>query len=209
MKGLESGKDKVRKICEVLKKETLEPAQREAEEIILAANEKAHKIIADAKERAEAVLTEGKESLERQKNVFQSSLNQACKQVVESLKQEIESKMFDKELSAMITKQMQNPDVIAEIITAVVSCVDKEGLDTDMTAYIAESVPARSINMLLAQNIISRLREKEVVLSQIHGGVAVKLHNQNITIDISDQAVKDLVSQFIRKDFRDLIFASN
>jgi V/A-type H+-transporting ATPase subunit E len=201
MKGLESGKDKVRKICEVLKKETLQPAQREAEEIILAANETAQRIISDAKKSAEVILSEGNESLERQKNVFQSSLNQACKQVIESLKQEIESKMLDQELLALISKQMNDPSVIAEIINAVVSCISKEGLDTDMTAYVAESTSARNINTLLAQNMISKLREKEVVLSQIHGGVAVKLHNQNITIDITDKAVKDLVSQFISKRF--------
>ena len=37
MKGFETGKDKVKKICDVLKKETLEPAKEEAERIIAAA----------------------------------------------------------------------------------------------------------------------------------------------------------------------------
>jgi len=209
MKGLESGKDKVKKICEVLKKETLEPAQHEADQIIATANAQAQKIIADAQAKAEALLLEGKNTLERQKNVFQSSMNQACKQSIEFLKQEIENKLFNHELSSMITKQMQDPKVIAEIISAVVAAIEKEGLETDITAFVPSVIPARNVNTMLAQNVISKLREKEVVLSSLQGGVAVKLQDQNITIDISDQAVKDLVSQFIRKDFRDLIFAAN
>ncbi|MBM3207979.1 MAG: V-type ATP synthase subunit E, partial [Chlamydiae bacterium] len=204
MKGLESGKDKVKKICEVLKKETLEPAQHEADQIIATANAQAQKIIADAQAKAEALLLEGKNTLERQKNVFQSSMNQACKQSIEFLKQEIENKLFNHELSSMITKQMQDPKVIAEIISAVVAAIEKEGLETDITAFVPSVIPARNVNTMLAQNVISKLREKEVVLSSLQGGVAVKLQDQNITIDISDQAVKDLVSQFIRKDFRDL-----
>lgn len=209
MKGLESGKDKVKKICEVLKKETLEPAQHEAEQIIAAANAQAQKIIADAQAKAEALLLEGTNTLERQRNVFQSSMNQACKQSIESLKQEIENKLFNNELSSMITMQMQDPKVIVEIISAVVAAIEKEGLETDITAFVASVIPARIVNSMLAQNVISKLREKEVVLGSLQGGVAIKLQDQNITIDISDQAVKDLVSQFIRKDFRDLIFAAN
>ena len=45
MKGIDAGKDKVKKICDVLRKETLEPARKEAEEIIQQAEAKAAEIL--------------------------------------------------------------------------------------------------------------------------------------------------------------------
>ena len=209
MKGLESGKDKVKKICEVLKKETLEPAKKEAEEILHQAHATAENIISQATAKAKDIESAAKKEIERQRNVFQSSLHQACKQSIESLKQEIENNLFSKDLSGLITKQTQDPKVIAELLTAVVKAIEKEGINSDITAYVSSAVPAKAINSLLAQNILQRLKEKEVVLGSMQGGVAVKLHKENITLDITDIALKELVSQYIRKDFRDMLFVAN
>jgi len=209
MKGLESGKDKVKKICEVLKKETLEPAKREAEEILQQAHAEAERIIAEAQAQAKNVGADAKKEIERQRNVFQSSLNQACKQSLEFLKQEIENNLFNKELSSMLTKQTQDPKVLAELITAVVKAIEKEGIDSDLTAYVSSAVPAQVVNSLIAKEILSRLKEKGVVVGSMQGGVAIKLHKDNITLDITDSALKELVSQYIRKDFRDMLFAAN
>jgi V/A-type H+/Na+-transporting ATPase subunit E len=209
MKGLESGKDKVKKICEVLKKETLEPAKKEAEEILHQAHATAENIISQANAKAKDIESAAKKEIERQRNVFQSSLHQACKQSIESLKQEIENNLFSKDLSGLLTKQTQDPKVIAELVTAVVKAIEKEGINSDITAYVSSAVPAKAINSLLAQNILQRLKEKEVILGSMQGGVAVKLHKENITLDITDIALKELVSQYIRKDFRDMLFVAN
>ena len=56
MKGLETGKDKVKKICDVLKRETLEPAKHEADEIVASARKKADEILADAHKEAKKML---------------------------------------------------------------------------------------------------------------------------------------------------------
>jgi V/A-type H+-transporting ATPase subunit E len=47
-----------------------------------------------------------------------------------------------------------------------------------------------------------------VLVSSIGGGIEVKLLDQNMTIDLSDTAFKELVAGYIRKDFRDLVFKS-
>lgn len=206
MKGLESGKDKVKKICEVLKKETIEPALREAEDIVKKAQVDAEKIIQEATDRAAAILADAKKDIEKERNVFQSSLNQACKQSLELLRQDIEENLLNKELARFVDKQASDPKAIADIIAAVVKAIEKEGIEADMSAYVSSSIPASSINRLLASNIIERLKDKGVLLTNIQGGVCVKLHNQNIIIDISDAALRDLVSRYIRKDFREMLF---
>ena len=51
MKELETGKNKIQKICDVLRNETLDPAKQEAREIIENAHIQAAKIIEDAKKK--------------------------------------------------------------------------------------------------------------------------------------------------------------
>ncbi len=208
MKGTESGKDKVKKICDILRRETLEPAEIEAEQIIRSAKEQAEQIVAAAHKEVEKIHLEARQEIERQRNVFQSSLSQACKQAVEALKQSIEEKLFNQELTRLMTKHTQDPKVLAQLVTAVVKGIEKEGIEAALSVYIPAVVPARAVNMLLAHEILEKLKEKSVLVGPLTGGIEVKLLKENITIDISDAALKELVANYIRKDFRELVFGS-
>ncbi len=207
MKGTETGKDKVKKICDILRRETLEPAQREAEDVIQSANESAAKIVMDARREAELVLEDARQEIQRQKNVFQSSLHQACKQALESLKQTIEAQLLNKELGRLISAKTQDPKVLAHLIEAVIQALQERGIEADLSVYIPAKVPARAVNELLAAELLHKLREKSVLIGTIVGGIEVKLHHDNITIDISDATLRELVASYIRKDFREMIFS--
>ncbi len=206
MKGTEPGQDKVKKICDILRRETLEPAEIEAEQIVSSAREHAEQIIEAAHSEIERLHEEARQEIERQKNVFQSSLSQACKQAMEMLKQNIEEKLFNRELSRLMTQHTQNPKVLAELVTAVIKGIEKEGTEAALSVYIPAAVPARTVNMLLAHEILEKLKEKSVLVGPLTGGIEVKLHKENITVDISDAALKELVANYIRKDFRELVF---
>jgi V/A-type H+-transporting ATPase subunit E len=206
---METGKDKVKKICDVLRRETLEPANREAEEIIAKAEQQSIEIIEKARQSVEKMEIEARQEIERQRNIFQSSLTQACKQALDSLKQEIEEKLFNQELLRLITKQMQEPKVLADLIQAVVKALEEEGIEANLSVYIPAAIPARSINTLLAQGILNKLKEKSVLLGHLTGGIEVKLHQEKITVDISATALKEIVASYIRKDFREILFGKS
>lgn len=206
MKGTETGKDKVKKICDVLRRETLEPAKMEAEEILRLAREEREQIVESGRKEKERMQQEAQEEIERQKNVFQSSLQQACKQALEALRQSIEEKLLDRQLTAVLSKEMQDPKVLSLLITAVVNAIEKEGIETALSVYVPAAVPARSINAFLGQQILASLKEKSVLVGPLTGGIEVKLLKNNITVDISDTALKELVANYIRKDFREMIF---
>ncbi len=206
MKGIETGKDKVKKICDVLRQETLEPAKKEAEALIERAKSEAQALLNEAKLVIDRMMTEARTEIEKQKSVAQSALHQACRQSLETLRLQIEEKLFNQELAAQILQQTQDPKVLATLITAVVKALEKEGTDADLSAYIPAAVPAPSVNAFLAQEILSKLKENSVLLSPIGGGVEVKLHKNQITLDLSDVALKELVAKYLRKDFRSLLF---
>jgi len=206
MKGLETGKDKVKKICDVLKRETLEPAKHEADEIVASARRSADEILADAHKEAKRMVEDAFAEIEKQKSIFQASLGQACRQTLDALKEKIEQKLFNPELSKLVAKPMQDPKLMAQLINAIIHALEKEGTKSDLSVVVSSAISAKAINELLASEVIQRLKEKGVLMSSLGGGIEVKLVNNNMTIDLSDEAIKELVATYIRKDFREYLF---
>jgi V/A-type H+-transporting ATPase subunit E len=144
--------------------------------------------------------------IEKQKSIFQASMTQACRQTIEALKEKIEQKLFNPELARLVTKPMQDPKLMAQLINAIVHALEKEGTKSDLSVVISSAISAKAVNELLASEVIQRLKEKGVLLSSLGGGIEVKLLNNNITIDLSDETIRELVATYIRKDFREFLF---
>ncbi|GAB4188581.1 MAG: hypothetical protein Tsb0015_08750 [Simkaniaceae bacterium] len=202
------GQDKVKKICDVIKQETLRPAQEEAKSIIENAHLQARKIVDAAKKEASDVIEEAKKQMESERNVFKASLHLACKQTLASLKEEIERKLFNSEIINILSPHTRDPKIVAELISAVADALRKDGVDAEILAVIPKTIKPEDIAALLAESILSRLKEGEIALGEIKGGAQIKLEGKYVTIDISEEALKELVASFVREDFRNLIFSS-
>ncbi|MFN0065610.1 MAG: V-type ATP synthase subunit E [Chlamydiales bacterium] len=206
MNQLESSKDKIKKICDVLKNETLDPARLEAQDILKRADDKSHEIVRAAETKAKELIAAAKNKMEEERKVFEASLVAASRQSMESLRQSIEEKLFESELVAWIEKETVDPKLGADLIKALVSAIEKEGTSADFSAYISKSISKDKVNAALGSQILEKLKEKEVVVADFVGGVQVKLHNRRLTLDISEEALRELLSRYLRKDFRNLLF---
>jgi V/A-type H+/Na+-transporting ATPase subunit E len=206
MENLDTGKDKIKKICEILKSETLEPAKEEAQKIVDAAEQEARGIIRDAESKAETILQNAKSKIAKEREIFESSIKQAFQQGMESLRQEIENKLFNAELSSWLDKQTADPGIAAKLINAIVEALEKEGTSTDFSAFIPKQVPAEKVNALLTKNVMEKLRDKSVVVGDFKGGVQLKLHDRKLTLDLSNEAIKELIAHYVRRDFREILF---
>ena len=206
MKGLETGKDKIQKICDILKKETLEPAKQEAREIIENAHLQAAVILKDAQKKGDELRQSVEREMEEKKRIFHASLQLACRQGIEQLKQKIEEKLFDQELSEVVLREMKEPKLIALLIQSLIRSMEEKGVEEEFIAIIPKEISPRAISALLGSQILERLQKQTVVVGDFSGGAQISLKGRQITIDISDTAVRELIAQFIRGDFRDMIF---
>ncbi len=205
---MQAGKEKIKKICDSLRKEAIEPAKIEAQEIVEKAHSNAKKIVEEAQEKASQLFQEGKNELENEKKAFSSSMKLACKQSIDVLKQSIEERLFNENLKDIIKEATSSKKVVEKLITAIVESIEEEGIDSDISAYIPKKLSTKEINEMLVEKIIKRLKEKSVVLGNFEGGAQIQLHDDKITLDISDEAIKELVASYVHKDFRDIIFQS-
>lgn len=205
--SLDTGKGKIQKICDVLKKETIEPAKKQAEEIIENAHMEAKEVMEKAEKEAQKWLKKAEEDIEHKKKVFHSSLQVASKQAIESLKQTIEKHLFSPALSESLKATLSDPSIIAKVINSVVHAIEKEGIDAELEAYIPKEVPSKKIAQLLLQNVKTRLKNEELTLKEIKGGAQIKLIGENLTLDMSKEAIQDLLAKFVRNEFRELLFS--
>lgn len=206
MKGLETGKDKIQKICDSLRKETLEPAKQEAREIVENAHLQAAEIVAQGKQKATSMIQAAEKEMDEKKKVFHASLNLAARQSVEQLKQTIEKELFDQELTSLIVQEMADPKVISQILNSFIRSMEEKGIEEELVAVIPPSISPRSINALLTAKVLERLKKGSIKVGELAGGVEIQLKGRQITIDLSDTVVRELIAQYIRRDLRDLIF---
>jgi V/A-type H+-transporting ATPase subunit E len=206
MEILDSGKDKVKKICDTLKKQTLDPAKQEAKHIVDHALKEADKIVKQAKEEAKQLLEEQKMKLLQEKKAFYSSLNLAGKQSIEALKQEVEEHLFHKNIAAMFQKSTHHEDVVAAFINTILLCLEKEGLDTNLEISIPKHLSKQKVLDKLAQEVVERLKGHQIQLGDFQGGAKVKLKDQHIVFEMTDESLRALFSRFIREEFRALLF---
>ena len=208
MGSLDKGQDKIQKICDKLRRETIEPAEVEARRIMEEAQQKAESIKVEAERQSVHLLKQVRSQIEQERNVFHSALQQAAKQTLEGLRQELEHKLFNNELQKILEKQLADPKIVAELINGIVKAIEKDGLSTDLAAVIPQLVSVNDVNELLFASVRKRLKGRPLEIGSFAGGAQVKLLGKKMTIDLSDQAIKELLAHYIRKDFRKLIFSA-
>ena len=206
MKALETGKDKIQKICDTLRKETLEPAKQEAREIVENAHMQAAAVVAEAQKKADSMLQDSVREMEEKKRVFHASLNLACRQGIEQLKQTIEKELFNRELANLVAKEMADPKLIANLLNSFMRSMEEKGVEEDFIALIPSEISPRAINDLLLSKVLEKLHKNSVSVGDFSGGLQIQLKGKKITIDISDSVVRELIAHYIRRDLRDLVF---
>ena len=206
MSNLATGKDKIQEICDSIRKETLEPVKQEAREIVENAHLQAAAIIKNAKSEAESARTTAAQEIAEKQRLFQSSLELACRQGIESLKQKIEQELFNPELNEMIVKETSNPQIIVRLLESFMKSLEEKGIEEDFEAVIPKDISPRTINGLLVGKILEHLKNRSVEIGDFKGGVQIRMKDRKITIDISDVALREIIAAYIRRDFRELVF---
>lgn len=200
------GQDRVKEICEFLKKETVEPARAEADKIIQDAKTRAEQIIQEAKFQAKKTLEEAKCAIEHERSVFHSSLMQASKQGFEALKHAIEHALFNESIDELIEQESSSPSFAAKLINAIVEAIEQEGVSKDFSLFVSKKISPEEVSRGLTSHVLTKLKDKPLAIGTFVGGVEVKLTDKKLALVITDKEISEFLKQYVRKDFRKYIF---
>ena len=203
-----SAQDKLKQICDALREETLKPAEEEASSIVHNAKEQARRIVEEANEEAQRIIRSAEERASTILRKGEAALVQAGKRSLENLKQAVETKIFRESLDEWLGGVATDPEVSARLVRALVQAVETQGISGNFSACIWKHVSARAVNEALGKEITSKLKEKGVSVGKFSGGAQLKIEERNWVLDISSEALLDLLTRFLQKDFREMIFQS-
>lgn len=206
MKKLESGQDQLQRICDLLRHDTLEPALAEARRIESEAQHAAHKLMEEAHKKASERETASRQQIQREQEVFQQNLKQALKQAIDLLRQEIEHSLFRSALKSSLKAPLSNPDVMGQLIQVVIESIRKEGIHAPLLVEVGKVLSPQQIVQALGPAVSKELENGKIQIGSFPAGITVKIVDQDVTLDMSEAAVREWLGRFLRKDFRDMLF---
>jgi len=207
MKRSEFGQDQLQRICDVLRRDTLEPALVEARRIEEEARSFARKLTDETLSKCQEQERASRQMIEQQKKIFEDNIKQSLAQALGLLRQEIEEQLFSKALSQLLASKMQDADQMALVLDALIAAIKKDGLDADIEVTLGQALDKQQLVQALAPAIREYLKDAKFAAGLFSGGLSVHLRDEHLVIDVSDEALRELLARFLRKDFRQMLFA--
>jgi len=198
--------EKLQEICNALRRETLEPARLEAQQLIDKTTQECRQRLHEAQEEAERIREQARAQIRKEQEMARVHLQQAVRQALASLREAIEGQVLQRRLVEELSGPLKDPDVIARLIQALATALERDGLATNLEALIAKTVEPRAVNQHLAQALLEKLRGGTVEVGRFEGGMRLKLCDQQLTVEVTDSVLQELLAAYLRRDFRDMLF---
>jgi V/A-type H+/Na+-transporting ATPase subunit E len=201
-----TGDERLAAICQMLRKETLEPAQEEADAIKRKAEREATKILEDAKRKADQMLHETIKHLSDERKAFEAALEQASRQAIDLVKEKVEKALFNPAVNEFLTRELKDEKKIAKLLDLVVQKIQEEGVQGTLLVFLGKHLSKDEVVQALSKNALDRIGPQGIVISDEEVGAIIKIVDKHLVIEITKDVLRDLMSDFMRPDFRKFLF---
>lgn len=210
----------VQELIDKLKLEGAAAGQQKANEIIKEAQEEASQIISKARGEAEKLLSEAYGKIETERSSSHEAIKVAFRDAELSLRSKFR-KAFSDNLKRLVTAELEDKDFIKQLVLAIATMKSK---DVGKAENIEINVPSKLFKVdeagpHLSQEGKEKLRNLILGVSgqllregvdlkpsaNFSGGIRVALVGQDIQIDLSDEAISNLLLKYILPRYRAII----
>lgn len=211
----------VEELVEKLRAKGVEAGRAEGNSIIAEAKKEAAQILDAARAKATELVQEAQESAEEQKQAAQDACEVAARDTILNLRTQLSDRLHE-DVRNMVAHEMKDPEMLKKLILIVAGRAT-ENLELDQEE--AEILLPRSVlgldeihedPSLLEDDLLTDLLvglNKEmlhegVVLkpgTELQGGLSVKLVQQNVEVNLSDEVVAELLLAHLQPRFRALL----
>ena len=204
----------VKELIERIRDEGVHSARAEADRILTQAKARAARIVADAKAEAAAIKKEARASMEREQTATIEALRIAARDTELELRSAIMSG-FEEHVRRLVTDVTTDSSVLRDMILVLAGRA-ADDLIQDKDAVIF--VPDRLADEVSAE-LDEFLRKSAVALSgdvlrqgielipsnEIQGGARVRLVGEDLEIDMSDQALSQMMLKLLLPRYRKIL----
>ncbi|MFP4330706.1 MAG: V-type ATP synthase subunit E [Spirochaetaceae bacterium] len=185
----------LQEIIDTIKSEGVKSAEARKQEIIENANSKAKSIIEEAKKEAESIVSKAKQEAEKQEASGKAALEQAGRDLVLSVRSEIE-KLFDRVINEA-TGEALSGDKLADAIVAALSSWDESKL-ADLEILLPEKEQKNVESGLKARLRDAVKKGVEIKpVSSVGAGFRISTKDGSAYYDFSDHGIAEMLSAFV------------
>ncbi|MBN3040472.1 MAG: hypothetical protein JW867_05040 [Candidatus Omnitrophica bacterium] len=178
-----------------IRKDGIEEAQKSAENILEKAKKEAQDIIEKAKVNAKTIDDNAKASAESLKANTESALRQAARDLVLSLRKEIEN-IFYKALKEKIQKEL-DADFLKKLISKLVEAWSKDG-NLDMKVLVSKEDKEKLEKLLISSLKDQANKGLEIKISNnIDKGFRLGIKDDSLYYDFTDQSILEQLKVFL------------
>ncbi|MBP7056179.1 MAG: hypothetical protein KBB52_04950 [Candidatus Omnitrophica bacterium] len=183
-------------LIEKIQEEGISAAEAKAHAIETEAKKRASDIIEDARKKSEDMIHSAKKEVERSRESTEATLKQAGRDLILSLRQEINS-ILGKLVEYHVHKAL-NPEGISHIVASLLKNQNRP--EKDGIVITAKREDLEKLEKALLEELGHKAREGITLKPSdaIRGGFIISYDSGRSYFDFSDKAIVDYISEFLR-----------
>ncbi|MFO7761766.1 MAG: hypothetical protein R6V20_09170 [Desulfobia sp.] len=213
----------VQELINRLREEGLAEGRQESEKIISKAHQKAKQIVDQAHSEADKIREEARQEAEHYRKSAQEAVQLAARDTVLSLKSTL-TRQFAQRIGGLVKENLREEDFLREVILEIAGqALPEEKRDQKMEIILPEDVvgleelrrhPEKvkegSLGRFMLAGAADQLRDGVTLHSskKQKAGLTIRLVEEEVRIDLTDEAVTELLLEHLLPRFRALIEGS-
>ena len=205
----------VQELIDRIRDEGVKAAREEAERLVKEAKRQAATLVAEARREADELRAKAHEEIEAERTAAEQALKLSARDTILQLEREVIN-AFERFVRRLVTQATCNECFIRDLVLVLAGkAVDEFIHDKEIQIFISEALltgkPDEKLQEIGKQTILSlssdMLREgvELIPAADIHGGARVRLVDEQLEIDLSDEAVTRLLSERLLPRFRNIL----
>lgn len=192
---MEGNEVKLENLIAKIKKDGIEQAKAQAQQILDEAHVQAKAIIESANKESAALLARAKQEAKKLNDNTEAALRQAGRDLVLSLRQEL-TKIADAAFKAKLDGQLDTAFLKELIIKLVASWPQKQGTSFEVLLSKQDAQKLQGLQACLLQQEAAKTIEIKVSKNISHGFL-IGLKGQDVYYDFSDEAILEALKVFL------------
>ncbi len=192
---------KLDSLIEKIRKEGIEQAQQQADEILKEAKQKAAAIVEQAKKEAEKIVSDGKKQVDQYQATAEIDLKQSARNFELLLKEKIQA-LFDRVFKQQVAKTL-TPDFLKAMILKIIANWAKNGavevVVSEQDKDQLEAVLFHGVHDELKKSIQLR------VSSDVANGFRIGLKDNQVYYDFSDETIAEVLKSLINPKLKTIL----
>lgn len=197
---------KLQELTDKLYQEGLQKGQDEGAAILAKAKEEAQSVISKAKEEAQAIIAQARKDAEAFKVKTEGDVKLASGQAVQTVRKSIEDIIIAKTVQTPAKAALTDADFVKEILKTVAEKFSADGA-TDLQAVLPESLRSQ-IEPYISGELTKVLKGglTATFSKKLSGGFNIGPKDGSYFISFSDEALSDLLGDYLRPATKKLLF---